>query len=354
MILLALTLSVTVPGEVKVEVRPPRPYIEERASWRALNFDLVIENTTGRSLRLDEIQVSAFDGRGALASRRILNTNGPSPGIQTIPVRDVPARDWILVFNPFHAWEGGVPLDRLLYELTLGVPGDETARVKARVEVTPRPWVQKTDLILPLKGRVIVWDGHDFYSHHRRWDLGHPVFRELGVRHNSGRYAYDFSVVDAAGAMYSGQGDEPEEWHGFGTPVVAPGDGRVVETRNVGADRGPNKIDWDEFRRNPKVAGGNYVIIDHGNGEWSTLAHLKQGSVLVRAGDRVRQGQPIGQMGFSGDAITVHLHYQLQSGPGFDVEGLPSEFSRYQRVLGSRLQPVAKGTVDTGDIVESR
>ena len=59
-------------------------------------------------------------------------------------------------------------------------------------------------------------------------------------------------------------------------------------------------------------------------------------------------------MGFSGDAITVHLHYQLQSGPEFDVEGLPSAFSRYRRVLGSTVVPVKKGHIDTGDIVEGR
>jgi hypothetical protein len=354
MILPALTLSVAVSGEVKVEVRPPRPYIEERASWRSLNFDFVIENTTERPLRLDEISVSAFDGRGALASRKILNTNGPSPGIQTIAVRQVPPGDWIVVFNPFHAWESDVPLDRLVYEMTFSGPPEGSPPVKVRAEASPRRWLQKTDLVLPLKGRLIVWDGHDFYSHHRRWDFGHPAFRKLGIRHNSARYAYDLSVVDTAGRMYRGEGAEPEEWYGFGTPVLAPGQGTVVETRSVGPDRGPNKVDWDEFPRNPMVAGGNYVIIDHGNGEWSALAHLKQGSVLVKAGDRVKQGQPIGQMGFSGDAITVHLHYQLQSGPEFDVEGLPSLWSNWRRILGSRVVPVSKGVIDTGDIVENR
>ena len=353
MILPALVLAAAAAG-VNVEVRPARPYIEERVSWRALNFDFVVENTTGQALRLDEITVSAFDKRGGLASRKILNTNGSSPGIQTLAVRDVPAGDWIVVFNPFHAWEADVPLDRLVYEMTFVPPADEAVPMKVGVEVIPRPWVQKTDLVLPVKGRLIVWDGHDFYSHHRRWNYAHPAFRELGIQHNSDRYAYDLSVVDSAGSMYRGQGNEPEDWFGFGTPVVAPGDGLVVESRNVGPDRGPNKVDWDEFKRNPKLGAGNYVLIDHGHGEWSMLAHLKQGSVRVKAGDRVRQGQPIGQMGFSGDAITVHLHYQLQSGPEFAVEGLPSVFSRYQRVLGSQGRPVRKGIVDTGDIVESR
>lgn len=94
------------------------------------------------------------------------------------------------------------------------------------------------------------------------------------------------------------------------------------------------------------------MIIDHGHGEWSGLFHLKQGSVLAKPGERVRQDQPIGQMGFSGDAITVHVHYKLQAGTAFDVEGLPSTFSRFRRVLGARIVPVAKGTIDTGDSLE--
>ncbi|PTL82866.1 hypothetical protein DAT35_18020 [Vitiosangium sp. GDMCC 1.1324] len=37
---------------------------------------------------------------------------------------------------------------------------------------------------------------------------------------------------------------------------------------------------------------GNVVVIDHGGGEYSLLAHMQQGSVTVKAGDKVRAGQP--------------------------------------------------------------
>jgi murein DD-endopeptidase MepM/ murein hydrolase activator NlpD len=84
------------------------------------------------------------------------------------------------------------------------------------------------------------------------------------------------------------------------------------------------------------LIAGNYVIVDHGHGEHSAFFHLQQGSVSVKPGDAVREGQVIGRMGFSGDAFTVHLHYQLQAGPEFDVEGLPSVLHDYGRVLGSR------------------
>jgi len=43
---------------------------------------------------------------------------------------------------------------------------------------------------------------------------------------------------------------------------------------------------------------GNHVTIDHGNGEFSLLLHMKPGSVTVKKGDRVSQGQEIGAIGF--------------------------------------------------------
>jgi murein DD-endopeptidase MepM/ murein hydrolase activator NlpD len=38
---------------------------------------------------------------------------------------------------------------------------------------------------------------------------------------------------------------------------------------------------------------------------------MKPGSVIVRPGDRVPQGQPVGRIGFAGDSIFPHLHYSL-------------------------------------------
>jgi len=59
-------------------------------------------------------------------------------------------------------------------------------------------------------------------------------------------------------------------------------------------------------------------------------------------------------VGASGDSLFPHLHYELRTGPGIKgVEGLPSYFSGFRRVLGSGTVTVEKGQVDTGDIVEN-
>jgi murein DD-endopeptidase MepM/ murein hydrolase activator NlpD len=80
-----------------------------------------------------------------------------------------------------------------------------------------------------------------------------------------------------------------------------------------------------EFQNGGDV--GNHVVIDHGNSEFSMIAHFQAGSVLVRASDHVRQGEPIGKLGASGEATGPHVHYQLQAGPDWQyADGLPCTF----------------------------
>ena len=57
---------------------------------------------------------------------------------------------------------------------------------------------------------------------------------------------------------------------------------------------------------------GNYVIIKHPNGYKTLYAHLKYGSVLVRAGDYVSKGQRLATIGQTGNAYGVHLHFEIR------------------------------------------
>ena len=57
---------------------------------------------------------------------------------------------------------------------------------------------------------------------------------------------------------------------------------------------------------------GNGVAIDHGGG-WSTqYCHLKQGSIKVRSGDRVRLTTVLGQVGLSGRTQFPHVHMTVR------------------------------------------
>jgi murein DD-endopeptidase MepM/ murein hydrolase activator NlpD len=75
-----------------------------------------------------------------------------------------------------------------------------------------------------------------------------------------------------------------------GTPVHAPNAGRVVAARDL-------------------FFTGNTVIIDHGLGVVSLLAHLA--SIDVHEGDPVLAGQIVGRVGATGRVTGPHLHWAL-------------------------------------------
>ncbi len=63
---------------------------------------------------------------------------------------------------------------------------------------------------------------------------------------------------------------------------------------------------------------GNYVMIDHGvsGGKYyrTVYAHLKPGSITVKTGQKVNQGQKIGAVGTTGNSTGYHLHFEIRQG----------------------------------------
>ncbi|MFA5750319.1 MAG: M23 family metallopeptidase [Candidatus Shapirobacteria bacterium] len=56
---------------------------------------------------------------------------------------------------------------------------------------------------------------------------------------------------------------------------------------------------------------GNYVVIDHGNGYKTLYAHMLNNSIVVKAGQKVTQGQKLGVMGSTGRSTGTHLHFEV-------------------------------------------
>lgn len=85
----------------------------------------------------------------------------------------------------------------------------------------------------------------------------------------------------------------------LGTEVTSPQAGEVVTVVDHHTEYGP------DIKYAKKC---NYVQIRHAIGETSDLIHLDKGSVVVRVGDKVRQGQLIAKTGQSGFMTAPHLH----------------------------------------------
>ena len=59
---------------------------------------------------------------------------------------------------------------------------------------------------------------------------------------------------------------------------------------------------------------GNYIIIQHTDGNYTLYGHLYENSLTVKQGDSVKQGQVIAKMGSSGNSTGAHLHFEVREG----------------------------------------
>jgi murein DD-endopeptidase MepM/ murein hydrolase activator NlpD len=136
------------------------------------------------------------------------------------------------------------------------------------------------------------------------------------------RHAWDI-LVWRNGGTHHGNGKRLIDYWAFGRPILAPAPARVIEAVDGLPDNVPGHMD-------PRHPAGNHVVLDLGNGEYALIAHLRHGSVAVKAGDRVRTGQRLGRCGNSGNTSEPHVHFHVQDGPTlFRAKGLPVEFSDY-------------------------
>jgi murein DD-endopeptidase MepM/ murein hydrolase activator NlpD len=192
----------------------------------------------------------------------------------------------------------------------------------------PADYATRTPLRLPFEGEWYVFWG------------GRTREQNYHVAHLDQRYAYDL-VVRRNGATHEGDGSRVEQYHCWGRPILAPGAGTVAVAADSLDDQAPGRMD----RAHPP---GNHVIIDHGNGEFSLLAHLRRGSVAVRPGARVAAGDKVGECGNSGNSSEPHLHYHLQNTAVFGRgEGLPAQFTGYT----ADGVPVARGEPARGQTI---
>jgi hypothetical protein len=351
---------------------PEHPIIERRDGNQFLNFDMVVRNASNLTLRISQIQLGVYDSAHQLVLRKSINTDAFAPSIVVVGKQTLAPTDTLNVFNPFSEFESSVPLKELQYSFCLLRESNEQQReqnqhrlpddcdFRQELVVSPGTYEDKTVLILPLRRKIFVWEGHDFYAHHLRVPISDPKVQARGITANSNDFASDFIYLDAQGREYHDDPRRLDNWYGYGQPIYAPGAGVVLAIandipENWFEDAKATKIGHPKLPADKDPKGiGNFVLIDHQNGEYSMLVHMKLSSVIVKPGDRVRPGQAVGRIGFTGDSIFPHLHYSLMDGPEvFKAWGLPAYFSQFHRVLGTSSMAVKRGPVDSGDFLES-
>lgn len=154
----------------------------------------------------------------------------------------------------------------------------------------------RVSLPLPLTGEWFVLN--DSSDHHRKKDYA--------------AYAFDL-VVRVGDRAFRGDGTRLEDYYAFGRPIVAQADGVVVEVDNDFPDNAPGTI--------AGMDKANDVIVDYGGGLLALYAHCRQKSAKVKAGDRVKRGTELAEVGSSGASALPHLHFTMMDWGYLSIRG---------------------------------
>ena len=177
---------------------------------------------------------------------------------------------------------------------------------------TQGSYIQKGEYILPFTGKWTVFNGGT----------------DENLRHGgsvSQTYAYDFIIMDDEGKSLKGSATDLHSYYCYAKDIIAPADGVVVQVRKKSRN---SFVDGINVYCDSVDIQGNYVTIKHHENEYSVCAHLMPGSITVKVGDEVKQGEVIAKCGNSGNTSEPHLHFQFQTGKSFFFSaGLPVAFS---------------------------
>lgn len=149
--------------------------------------------------------------------------------------------------------------------------------------------------------------------------LGWPVACQVGetcevqhyVDHGGGAAAKDYRCGTVTYKGHNGtdirvltMADERK-----GVKVLAAAPGKVLRARDGMADVSVAVIGHDAIKDRDC---GNALVIAHADGFETQYCHMAQGSLMVKPGDVVAAGQPIGHVGLSGDTEFPHLHITVR------------------------------------------
>jgi murein DD-endopeptidase MepM/ murein hydrolase activator NlpD len=196
-------------------------------------------------------------------------------------------------------------------------------------------WQQPDLFRIPFEGQVLIFGSHRVGEVHRAaWEIPSQQFAwDMLPLHPDGLRLLKGALTDKLLAS---------DFSAYGQAVLAPAAGQVTQAVDGIPDHpqmGPvDPAIMQYYLEDLTRACGNYVILDHGSGVWSCLAHLRCGSVRLQAGDEVTAGQVIGELGNSGSSTGPHLHIQFMDGPGLlSASPLPVEFDMEGEVYAPQV-----------------
>lgn len=136
--------------------------------------------------------------------------------------------------------------------------------------------------------------------------------------------------------------EPPELFLGFGRNILAPAAGVVVAVHDGEPDHAARRSQLallpyalgqaGRLRQGTAAIAGNHVIIElPDRAGYLAVVHLREGSLIVSAGDAVATGQRLGQCGNSGNSTQPHVHIQLMDSLDLTTaRGIPMRFRHFR------------------------
>lgn len=362
------------------------PVLSEIGAWRIVDIklpDLVVTNNTKSGIIINKVEVIGKSDNVKMVSLEIsdkeminavrseanrLNKNRPPLFTLQITYGDIVIPEGVLSADCSAAAGGSIllPLSQITYLHYVGHSridslqvfitlnnGAETKRLAFPVRLSY--YENKNKYIFPLKGNL------------------HMAFLPLSYIHHRAASSQEFAM-DVVGAVQEGVNDFTEistpnpkkltDYGIWGQDILAMGDGVVVE---IGDKFPEDKMSDPAKFTDPNYTqallkeligkigvtntiAGNFITVDHGKGEYSVYCHMKEGSIRVQRGDRVKKGMVLGQVGNTGNSGAPHLHFQLMDSADFlTANGLPVMFENIPSSVIIAEYPVKANTLGFSD-----
>jgi hypothetical protein len=306
-----------------------------------LVYELLLTNMFDAPATLDAVEVLNVSRGGALISR----LDGPALARMTRPMGSKktsttlgPGQSGVVFMDVTFAPNETLP-QKLTHRLTVHArTGAPTVPV---FDSSPTDVSRRRAVVIspPLQGdRWVVGNGCcDTITPHRG-----AIVPVNGGLHVPERFAIDFVQLQPGGRLFVGPSHNVSSYPYFGVPVLSVADGVVVNRTDDQPEQVPLKPVVGVTGEN---AGGNFLVVDIGRGNYAFYAHMQPGSLRVRLGDRVKRGQVLGLLGNSGNTDAPHLHFHVMDGPApLASNGLPYEFTSFEgQGVASSLDPMMAG-----------
>jgi hypothetical protein len=319
----------------------PSPLIQDRHT--RLYYEIVITNYVPIAYQLEALDViagaQAFSFAGS-ALEDMTRTAGVA-GDKAHSLQTAAGGTTILyvALEFAHPWQVPATLNNTLH---LRSPDgvDHALAIEALAVANIPPIV----VAPPLRGPD--WIAGDAANNGRDAAHRRAVLLDNGHAYIAQRYAIDwvkYRIVNGEGVTWSGDESKNSSYFCYDAPIYSVAGGKVVEVLDGIPENVPHsgKVAIDVNFAN---AAGNHVVVDIGYGLYALYAHMRPGTLKVKAGDIVKAGDLLGHVGNSGNSTEPHLHFHIDDQPSFLAgQGMPYEFDHFD---ASDTQGITNGPHD--------